>query len=273
MKFLLFSVDNIDKNRLDKIYIDGEHYINKVTLSSNTLTNLSQEPKNFLGKLKNILYSKRVDYIILKALEGYDKKWYYVFEKDMGFSQYLTIKLEKLLGYKLLNANELDTNIFKYIEEYSKNNSLKKHELKVLLVVNNNKNLNFTTINNLIKEYKNVNIYLSEEPTNYILKRIKQINKEEGTTIDIVKKDRKVFNEYDVVYFLDDKKENYPRFRLNKRSLVMDIDLSYKDKYNTSNIFLNDYLLKDEVCKENIEDILKQYNRLEVGKAIMKIVN
>lgn len=274
MKFILFSINDTNKNIINKIQLDDNYYINEVSLSKDLLENMEKEPKGFIQKIKYNLRDKNIQSKILKALGVWDKKWYYILSNNISSSKYLANKTQELLGYKVTSTNELDANIFKYIDEYlEKDTSLKKHELKVLLVVNDNKNLNLTLVENLIKEYKSVNIYLKEKPSSYILKRIKQINKTEGTTIDIIKKERKVFTEYNVIYFVDDVKENYPRFRLDKNSLILDIGLSEKDKFNSNIIFMNDYVSSDNIYKENIFNILKAYNNLELAIAIRKIVN
>lgn len=274
MKFILFNINDTNKNIVNKIYLDSNHYINEISLSKTKLEEIQKESPNFLQRIKNKYLDKDINKKIVKALDRYNKKWYYVFSNQIKNNKYIMNKVEAFLGYKLNYTNELDTNIFKYVDEYlSKNNSLKKHELKVLLVATSNNSLNFTLLNNLIKEYKSVNIYLKEKPSAYILKRIKQINKAEGTTIEILKKERKQFAEYKVIYFIDDIKENYPRFRLNKDALVIDINLSASDKFNSNVIFMNEFMLEDSTNKNNIQELLKTYNSLELARVIRKIVN
>ncbi|MBQ8042974.1 MAG: hypothetical protein IJ272_02340 [Clostridia bacterium] len=274
MKFILFNVNDTNKNILNKIQLDNINYINEVSLSKKILDKMEKEPKGVIQKLKYAFKDKNIERKILKALGPYDKKWYYILANSMLNNKYLTNKAQHLLGYKLASTNELDANIFKYVDEYlGENDTLKKHELKVLVVANSNKNLNITLLENLIKEYKSVNVYLKDKPSSYIVKRIKQINKNEGTTIDILKKERKVFKEYNVIYFVDDVKENYPRFRLDKNSLVIDISLSEVDKFNSNIIFLNEYIIKEQIYKENIDKFLKEYNNLQFAGVVRKIAN
>ena len=274
MKFILFNVNDTNKNILNKIQLDNINYINEVSLSKKILDKMEKEPKGVIQKLKYAFKDKNIERKILKALGPHDKKWYYILANSMPNNKYLTNKAQHLLGYKLASTNELDANIFKYVDEYlGENDTLKKHELKVLVVENSNKNLNITLLENLIKEYKSVNVYLKDKPSSYIVKRIKQINKNEGTTIDILKKERKVFKEYNVIYFVDDVKENYPRFRLDKNSLVIDISLSEVDKFNSNIIFLNEYIIKEQIYKENIDKFLKEYNNLQFAGVVRKIAN
>ena len=141
------------------------------------------------------------------------------------------------------------------------------------MVANSCNNINITLLENLIKEYKCVNIYLVNQPTSYIIKRIKQINKSEGTTIDILKKERKDFKEYNVIYFVDGQKENFPRLRINKNALVLDDSTNKTDKYNSNLIFIEDYLSQNHVVTSNIKRLLETYDKLEMAGAVRKITN
>ncbi len=275
MKFILFDVQDVNKANVSKIALNANYYVNELTFSKRVLDTMNNEPKNILEKIKYKVYDKKIERIILNALENYNKKWYYILSKDMVVNnKYLTNKFEQLLGYKLPIANEMASNIYKHIDEYvNKNKQMKLHELKVLLVVTNSKNLNITLLSNLIKEYKDVNIYLKERPSEYILKRIRQINQNEGTTIEILKKERKSFVEYDVIYFVDDFRENYPRFRLNKNVKIIDLEEIKRDKYNSNIIYLNEFINKQDVNIENIQNLRTKYNYLELAQMVNKITN
>ncbi len=275
MKFILFNVQDKSKSEINKIELDSNCYINEVVFSKSTLNSMNNEPRRILEKMKYKYYDIKIEKIILKALDSYDKKWYYILSKNINVSnKYLSNKLEQLLGYKLSKTNEMDNNVFRYIDEYvSKNEQLKSYEVKVLLVVTNSKNLNITLLLNLIRKFKSVNIYLKDAPSEYILKRIKQINKTEGTTIEILKKERKSFIDYNVIYFVDDFKENYPRFRLNKSSQVIDLETTNQDKYNSNLIYLKEFTNKQNVNVKNIDELKLKYDNLELARVVNKITN
>ena len=275
MKFILFDVQDISRANINKIELNDSCCVNEVTFSKSLLDTMNNEPKHFWEKIKYKFYDKKIERIIFKALENYDKKWYYILSKDMMVgNKYLTNKFEQLLGYKLSNTSEMNSNIFKHIDEYvKKNKKMKLHELKVLLVVTNSKNLNITLLSNLIKGYKSVNIYLKEKPSEYILKRIKQINQNEGTTIEIIKKERKSFIDYNIIYFIDDYRENYPRFRFDNNAKVIDLQEAKQDKYNSNIIYLNTFLNNQETNVENIHNLKTKYNYIELAVVINKITN
>lgn len=273
MKFILFNINNTNKTQINKIKLDDKHYLNEVSLSKENLDKIYKQEKSFLKIVRNKWLEKDIEKKIIKSLEAYDKKWYYIISKEILDASYIKNKSAELLGYKLECNNELDNNLLKYIDEYTNKNSLKKHELKVLLVVSTNNRMNFDLLNSLINKCKSVNIYLKEKPSPYTLKKIKQINKNKGTVIEILKKERKVFSEYNVVYFMDDLSSNYPRFRLNKEALVLDVDMCKKDKFNSSIIFMNKYLTEEGAFKENIDKLLKEYSELEIANMLTKIIN
>ena len=272
MKFILFRINDAKKNITKKIQLDKVNYINEVSISREILEKMELEPKGYIEKIKYLIRDKNIKKIILKSLESHDEKWYYIISKDMPKSKYLANKLQELLGYKLANINELDSNIFKYVDDYlTENKLLKKHEIKVLIVANANKNINISLICNLIKEYKSVNIYIKEGATSYLQKRIKEINIAEGTTIDFVSSERKVFKEYNVIYFIDDIKENFLRLRFNKKSLIIDNYFKEHDKYNSNYIFLSEYMKNEAVFVENLNELKRNYNCIDIAQAVCKM--
>lgn len=275
MKFILFNAQDTNKTVINKIQLADNHYINETTFPKSMLNLLASEPKGILEKIKYMFLDSKIEKTILKSLEKHDKKWYYILSKNiLNENKYLLNKFEQMLGYKLPSVNEMDNNIFKYIDDYIKDNEkLRAHELKVLLVITNITNLNINLLVNLIKEYKCVNLYLKEQPTEYLLKRIKQINKDEGTTIEILKKERKSLNEFNIIYFIDDFKQNYPRLRINKNTKVIDLETVQNDVYNSNIMYLNELMNKQNTDVDNIEKVKANYNYLELSQVIKKITN
>ena len=274
MKFILFNCNDTNKNRVNNIQLDNINYICEVSLSKKILDSMQKAPESFIQKIKYNFKDKNIEKNILKALQSHNGKWNYIIANNIQNNKYLANKAQMLLGYKFTCENELDTNIIKHIDDYLlQDKALKKHELKILIVANCSKNINIALLENLIKQYKYVNVYLDDKPTQFILKKIKQINKVEGTTIEIVKKERKDFKEYNVIYFIDANKENFPRLRFNKTSLVLDNTTKEMDRYNSNLLFLKDYLSNNKIETANMEILLKTYNKLEMAAVVRKIVN
>jgi len=270
MKFILLNANDTNKNIIKTIQLDGNNYINELSFSRTQLELMERQPKGIIQNIKRIVKNRGVERQIFKALGGHNKKWHYILSNSLKPNKYLRNKTQELLGVELTTEKELDINIFKHINEYlSYENAIKEHEIKVLLVAKNNDNINMELVEKLINNYKTVSIYVGEKTSNYLLKRIKKINTTEGTTIDILNKERKMFTEYNVVYFMDSLREEYPRFRLNKKALI--IDLSSEDKFNSNIIYMDEYLKRNDVNKHNVNELLKEYNKLQLARIIKKI--
>ena len=274
MKFILFNVNDSKKNYINKIQLENNHYINEISLSKDKLLKREQVKNKFVDKIKDNIYDKSIKKLITKALEKHNKKWKYILANELENNSYIKNIAQEYLGYEEQINNEMDKNIFSYIDEYlNTKNKAKKHELKVLMVASDSKNLNFKLLSSLIKEFKNVNIYLNCIPTAYVLKNINKINVAYGSTIDILKRERKSFKEYNLIYFVDDNKSSYPRFRIDKNAVVIDNELVCEDKYNSNSIFIDNYIKKDNVYKDNVINLLKHYSKLKIGGIVRTIVN
>lgn len=274
MEFILFNLNGSKKDKINKIEIENNIHINEISLSNERLKTRLDKSKKF-SKIKDWAYDNNFKKIILKALKHSNQKWYYLLSKNLSDEhiKFLLDRCEENLGFKYNATSELNNNIFKYINDYSKEIKKRKHELKILVISEENKNVNISLMRKLIDEYKNVNLYLKQKPNEYITKQIKNINKAEGTTIEVIKKEKKAFNEYDVVYFVDGLKSNFPRLRFNKNALVVDISLEKEDKYNSNNIFIDEYIKGNNVIKDNIENLFSIYGKLEIGAIVHKLKN
>ena len=134
------------------------------------------------------------------------------------------------------------------------------------------KNFNVTLVKRLISDCKNINIYSPEIPSSYVLKQLKLINKSEGTSIDIIKKDKKSLKDYNFIYFADDIKQNYPKLRIDKNSLVIDQNMAMKDKFNTNNIFIENVLKNMSYNIQEIKFLVESYGKLEVATMMRKVL-
>ncbi len=273
MKFILFDISNEAKSVINKIELNDSCSIDEVVISKKQLDMMAAIPNTLIKKIKYKLQDRQLEKIILQALSPYNKKWYYILSNNFQGAKYLTDKAQSLLGYNLPMSNELNNNIFKYINEYIAVDNIKAHQVKVLIVANNEKNIDITMMGKLIGEYKQLDIYLKAKPSSYFSKRINDINIKEGTTIDILKNDKKAFAEYNVIYFVDDFRKNYPRFRLSKKSLIVDLSLVEGDKFNSNLIFMNGYLKNVCARKENIELLLTKYNAVQLATVVKETIN
>lgn len=274
MMFVLFNVkDNIDKVKCEKRYFEENKYLVEVCISKDYLNKRLKEKKNFFKTIKDIHIDKRIKKEILKALENVDTKWYYTLSCEIlecdNYRKYLENLCNSMLGYKYIVSSQMQQNAIKHIKQNANKNNLKLTNLKMLLVYNR-EDINFDFVKKLISEIKTVNIYKTNI-SKYAEKQIAKINSEEGTSIEIIKKDKKSFQEYDVVYFVDAKKQDYPRFRINKKAQVIDIDT--EDIFNSNIVVLNDYLNDENnlKCISVVQNLIESYGKYVIGAYINKV--
>jgi len=278
MKFILIDA----KNNIRPICTNSLHcinekcYIDEIVLKKDKLDMLVSYSEKIFNNIKLKYYKRKIKnkvrkIICSKAINN--EPWFYILSKDISkmkkLDKFASDILDECGGKKFVHVSEMNTNIFRYIAEYEEQQQITSHELKVLLVISNMSNINFKLIESLINKYKKVNIYLAEKPASNILKKLSHINEEEGTCIEVIKYSKKAFLEYNVLYFVDDFRTNYPRMRISKSALVIDVLDEECDKYNSNVVFLNS--INKNV--ETLDKLNKQYGGLYIAAAVRKMVN
>ena len=274
MKFILFDISDNKKNIVRDLYINDSKKtkIREIVFSRNFLKKLTYDKKGIFKRFKFNYLNKKFIKIIKKGLENNKFKWYYFLSTNFNNEEkkFLKIKLQSLLGYEYIIESEMNKNLEKYIDDYSKANNKKENEIKILLVYNQNRNINLLLIKSLIEKYKFVSIYLKEKPSNYILKQINNINNSYGSTIDFVKNEKKSLKEFDIVYFVNLRRDDFSKFRLNKKTLVIDEKTELDDRYNSNIIYLDDFL-KANTEQETTQNLIKKYGKLEASNIIKNL--
>lgn len=264
MNFILLDVKTQSKYIIEKEYkILETNFVKEIVLSKeklNKIANLKTKLKqNILDKIKVKSFENKIN----KALGT--NKALYILANDINVTDkhinYLKELLSKLEIVKLIPQNEMDVNFTKYIEEYVVKNKLVKENIKMLFVYKEIANIDFNVIKTAVNEYKKVNIYIKESITKDIIDRIDSINDTEGTAIEIIKYNKKAFIDYDVVYYVDDYKSNYPRMRLNKKACVIDVETAFTDKFNTNIILFNK--IRNEITE--IDYLRERYGLLPIA--------
>ena len=274
MKFILFDISDNKQHIVRDLYINDSKKtkIREIVFSRNFLKKLTYDKKGIFKRFKFNYLNKKFIKIIKKGLENNKFKWYYFLSTNFNNEEkkFLKIKLQSLLGYEYIIESEMNKNLEKYIDDYSKANNKKENEIKILLVYNQNRNINLLLIKSLIEKYKFVSIYLKEKPSNYILKQINNINNSYGSTIDFVKNEKKSLKEFDIVYFVNLRRDDFSKFRLNKKTLVIDEKTELDDRYNSNIIYLDDFL-KANTEQETTQNLIKKYGKLEASNIIKNL--
>ena len=272
MEFILIDVQNIKRSVMVKKYdvIDSKK-ITEIVLSKskiNYIANLKlKDNNNFIDKIRVRLFEAKLRNI-MKKLNAEIK---YILAENLNKTdrciKYLMSFMEELGVTQLPCLNEMNINVFKYIDEHSIKNKINMQDIKMLCVYKDENNIDLNLITEAIRCCKKVNIYLKSSATKEIINNIDNINNSEGSVIEIIKYNKKAFVDYDVIYFADDYRLNYPRMRFNKKSCVIDLEDALKDKFNSNIINFN----KLENKRDIIGYIVKVYGLLSTAYALRQM--
>ena len=264
MNFILLNVKTQNKDIIIKEYkVLEARFVREITLSKEKLNKIANLKTKLKQNILDKIYVKLFENKIAKTIKINNTA--FLFSNDINYTDkhinYLKELLNKLGTSKLGTQNEMNSNFTKYIDEYITENGYIKGNIKMLFVYKEIANIDFNIIKQAVNEYKKVNIYIKESITKDILDKIDNINDAVGCVIEIVKYNKKAFIDYDVIYYADDYRTNYPRMRLNKKSCVIDLGTAYTDKYNTNIILLNK--IENEITE--IDYLKERYGILPVA--------
>jgi len=277
MKFILINIQELKHSVELRTYrIDDEHVIHEISINKGLILKTLKSNRNFFSSIKKYMYVRQIKKKLNKAFgknKNQDIKWQYILSSSIleksDVSKYIMNLLENLGGKKYSLPCEMNINLTKYIEEYSKDKEIHEYEIKILLVYRCMSNIDFELLERCINKCKKVNIYLDEKPSDRVLARITKINNANGSVIEIIKYNKKAFLEYNVVYFADDLRASFPRIRINRNSLVLDAEDAKQDKYNSNLLYVNK-INKNIEAKSNLNN---EYGILNIAAAVRKIVN
>lgn len=276
MKFILLDIsDSVKSIKCNEYELIEDKKIKEIILNKSKLNKISnlkfKEKKNIINKIEIKIY----EWLLYKAIKSRSKKYgndsediRYIYSTNLNLTskqiRYLSNVMENMKIKPNILGDEMAINFFKYVDEYSIKNSINKEKLKILFVYKDINNINFNLITNAVKEYNKANIYLKGVSNKNLLNSIDKINEAEGCMIEIIKYNKKAFLDYDIIYYPDDSKVNYPRMRINKNALVIDLESSQIDKFNTNIIFLNN--IKNN--KDIINYLKDRYGLLPIANAL-----
>ncbi len=224
LKFKMY-VDYINDNNLNRImYIDlYEEFFKEGTNKLNIkIGNFIKKSyiKKYLNKIEklNIVFSKEIDNNIL-----YRKKILEFFNID-----------EKILFNVVEVNNTMVKNDIQYINNYIDENEVNKNKLKILMILNDISDYNQEKLLEYISKYKFVDILkmdgISKIDHTSLRNKIDSINKEFGTSIEIISK--KNIQHYDVyaMYSKISKLDFITKYILKKESKYIDINNPDEDE-------------------------------------------
>ena len=278
MKFILFRTSDKVKKciQVNKIMLNNEEHIDEIMLNKDQLEKRLTNTKRILCRIKAKFYDRALKKCIMKTLNEDNTKWYYILDKSIqvnsDINKFLDAFNEQLLGFRLSVGTEMNKNIFNYISDYLNKKKIKENQIRCLIVCSRNKNLDFNLITSMLNNLKTVDIYLDEAISKYTQNQISKINASLGSVVQFVKKSKKAFSEYNVIYFIDTMKQAFPRLRFNKEALVIDLNDSYNDRYNSNIVAVNNYISDKLVVITDLDNMYKNYGKLELAFVINKMV-
>ncbi len=271
MEFILIDIQDLKRSAtVNKYDVTDNKKITEIILSKskiNNIANLKAKDGKFINNIRAALFKIKLRRIIKKL----NTDIIYILAENLNKTdrcvKYLMCLMEELGVKQLPCLNEMNINVFKYIDEYSIKNNIDIQDIKMLCVYRDVNNIDLNLITEAIRNYKKVNIYLKNNATREIINDIDNINNNEGTVIEIIKYNKKAFVDYDVIYYADDYRLNYPRMRLNKRTCVVDLEDALNDKFNANIIFFN----KIENKRDITGYIVKRYGILPTAYALRQM--
>lgn len=258
---------NINSKKLADIasYIQKTETSNVINNNSNILNKLDWFRKRFVLKK----FDKDIKRIIKKnELVGYSV----IFSNELK-KKNVKKYIEKLLNNFSINEylclNSIESNYSKYIEEYISNISVKKEDIKPIIIAESADNVNFDIIDTLNSEYKELNIFCTDKIGKGFQNKIKKINEDVGSCIQILNRNNKDFRKYNVYMFLDKSRTAYLKYKFNKKSCYIDFTNKENDKFNAKYLKLEEGIKNNKYYSNKIKELYELYGKITVSNAII----
>ena len=231
------------------LFVSSKRYskqktITRININSNKIISLKLDLESLNGKL--------LAWYIKNALKWQfgNQKVYVVIEDRIDELTTINNYLTKILkDFTVINdQNNLLKRDYIYINEYILKNELKKKDIKVLLIIDKITKDEKEKIEELIQEYKIVDIYSTRQNT-ILNKYIDELNKNLGTVIQIL--DKMPTKYYNILLVFS---KEYINIKHNS-SFILDYNNSDLD--TKSNVYL--------VYKNHEREIKKILNKLDIN--------
>lgn len=230
-----------------------------------------------LGFYIDVFSKEKIKYLVFNSKKLNTKLLYWVLSRlykkqkvYIAFSRQIAEdkRIIDIINKSILNntivteQNNLFKNDVKYIDKYIEEKKLNKRALKVLFVIEDMKNDKIRQkFEQFLKEYKTVDIFLTYNKNySFIKKYVENLNKEEGTTIEVLDKMPK--RPYNILLVFSNNHMEY----YNNSSFILDYNNSDLDvESNTYLIYKNnEEYFKRIFSKLNME--ISRYEKTKLGK-------
>ena len=252
-------LDEISKNR---------KYIQNSNIVRNNIT-FGNRLKSLKNNVTEIRFKRSLVKIIKKnKLEGYSV----VFSNDLKkkkVKEYIESILVKFDICEYLCKNTMELNFEKYIDEFKSKNNLKTENIVPLIMVNDLEKLNFDIIDALNGKYKELGIFCIGKVDKSFQNRIKDLNDDTGSCIQIVNKNTKNLKGYNVCILIDISRENIVKYKFNKKTCYIDFTNKENDKFNNNYLLLQKNIKDGKYNSIRIKELYNMYGKVTVSNAII----
>ncbi len=241
---------------------DNIHVINK----NNGIKSKIQEIQKEITLKK---FKKDIKKIVNKnELVGYSVIFSNEFKKKY-VKQYIEELLNNFSINEYLCLNSMKQNYLRYIEEYILNNNIKKENINVLLIANDLSNIDMEIVEKLNNEYKELNIFSGNKPSKSFQNKIKKINDETGAFIQILGKNSKDFRKYNICVFIDKSRDEYLKYKFNRKACYIDFTNKENDKFNKKYLKLEEDIKSNKYYNNKIRELYELYGKITVANVII----
>lgn len=220
-------------------------------------------------KIVQIKFNNEIKKIITKnELNGYSV----IFSNELrkkNVKKYIEELLNNFSINEYLCLNSIEQNYLKYINEYILNNNIKKEKIDIVLIAESADSINLDIVETLNSEYKDINIFCLDKIGRGFQNKIKNINDDVGSCIQILNKNNKDFRKHNVCIFIDKPRTTYSNYKFNKKSCYIDFTNKENDKFNKKYLKLQDGIKKNKYYGNKIRELYELYGKITVSNAII----
>lgn len=286
MKVICINISNSKKYKKDKLRFtslnlkqDSKSFW-ELTIPLDLLNKrVFEYSKGIFSRLKGIIW----DRILISKIMSKDNESFFILPKllEKEFAEGTAMYAIKLHIIHLINksglklytySGDIKSNIQKYIDQELGKQKVSFKDAKIIMLYEEQKNIDYTLIGELLKKYKTIDIMCKNGNKNVIDKKIEKINNSLGSSIvvrnKISKKDLKI-SEYHIGLCMD---ENRNKFGLNNIALI-DLCDNDMDKYDKYAILANKNKLYKNINSEYLTYMSKNYGRLKILSLLCKMEN
>lgn len=189
--------------------------------------------------------------------------------KKKRVKRYIEEVLNNFSINEYLCLNSMEKNYIKYIDEYILNNNLKKEDINPIIIAESADSVSLDIIESLNNEYKELSIFCIDKIGKGFQNKVKKINDDVGSCIQILNRNNKDFRRYNIYIFLDRSRTEYLKYKFNRKSCYIDFTNKENDKYNEKYLKLENDIKNSRYYGNKIKELYDLYGKITVSNVII----